>query len=150
MEVLLLKLWKMRKISLPCAACMCMCVCARARACVCVRVRARACVCVCARARVCGGPARTEMLYAYCIVHVYWLGWVLPRLEVGSASTCSNMTSCVSRELVTGLPSLLANTMCRNWLLGMSLTNVHLIWNEPLHLAKKRAAAACIDDLGRA
>ena len=48
--------------------------------------------------------------------------------KIRSISTPSFIiTSCVSRLFVTGLFSLFVNVMCRNWLFGMSLMNIHLI-----------------------
>ena len=62
------------------------------------------------------------------VLDLYW--W-----KICISTPWPNRISCVSRELVTGLFSLLASTMCRNWLFGISLMNVHLIWNVPFHLS---------------
>ena len=43
--------------------------------------------------------------------------------------------ACVSREFVTGLFSLLASRMWRNWLFGRSLTITHRIAKVPDHLS---------------
>lgn len=44
----------------------------------------------------------------------------------------------MSREFVTGLPSLFSSTMCRNSWFGISFTKIHFTLNFPMNYTKTK------------